>query len=414
MARLEQASFCGEADLDAERGSLQELRSPTPVAAERPLPLLLWQPDAEKDLSAKWDRQLAASVHGLWSRETTPGSEFEAPLSPLPSPRSDEPWSRESWSDGAEPARPSALVDVDDRAELAAGACVSPLRGPRRCGLAVEAVPEAAGDEEACEAGEEASEKRSRVTVEEVDPGSPQSVASMSHIERWSDRDETLIIFDWDDTLCPTTHYDQELRGGEAPQEREAADLEALAVAVRNVLQVAAGVGRVAVVTMAATGWVEDTMQRLLPGLGSVFDDLDIPVVLAREGVPTPFKRQAFADCREPSQYLKRRAMARVIQDFYTGRLEGIAGRARSWKNILSIGDSWAERNALQDLVFSKTQRDRRGRWKECRCKTMKLLTEPTLAQLTEQVSVVAQWIPTLVCHDGDLDINLDEEAGAR
>lgn len=70
-------------------------------------------------------------------------------------------------------------------------------------------------------------------------------------------------------------------------------------------------------------------------------------------GPPSPArcKREAIAECREPSHFLKRKAMTKTVREFY----RGAAGRrrpkprGRSWKNIVSIGDSLAERLALQD-----------------------------------------------------------------
>merc|ERR1712062_154185 len=90
--------------------------------------------------------------------------------------------------------------------------------------------------------------------------------------------------------------------------------------------------------------------------------------------------------------------MQRAVRDFYK------KGRRRSWKNVVSIGDSSAERCALQDVVSRRVQRSRHGRWKECRCKTLTLMQEPSLEQLTAQLKKVTQSLPTLVLHDGDVD----------
>ena len=73
----------------------------------------------------------------------------------------------------------------------------------------------------------------------------------------------------------------------------------------------------------------------------------------------------------------------------------------RSWKNLVSIGDSTAERFALQDVVYRHVQRGRLGRWKECRCKTLQLFLEPSLEQL--------QCLPALVTHVADVDVEFDK-----
>jgi len=234
---------------------------------------------------------------------------------------------------------------------------------------------------------------------------SPRTEFSASHIERWGDKEETLIIFDWDDTLCPTTH------GQENPEcaEQDRAQLQAHEEVVARLLRVAGEVGHISIVSMAGTGWIERTLDNFMPGLKPLIAELNIPVTLAREGVPKRDKRQAFAEGREPSTYLKRRTMMKVVRNFYRTSI-GNETKERSWKNVVSIGDSTAEKLALQDIVLARVQRDRKGRWKDCRCKTIKLKTEPTLAELSAQLCRVAESLPALVMHDGDLDMEFEEE----
>mmetsp|Transcript_78351 Transcript_78351/g.227338 ORF Transcript_78351/g.227338 Transcript_78351/m.227338 type:complete len:358 (-) Transcript_78351:88-1161(-) len=230
------------------------------------------------------------------------------------------------------------------------------------------------------------------------------TVASHSHLERWSDRDETLIIFDWDDTLCPTTHGHDNPSCGDTDK----ADLQAHEEVVGRLLTVASEVGHIRIVSMAGSGWIERTMDTMLPGLKPLMDKMDIPITLARENIKKRDKLEAFAEGREPSTYLKRRTMMKVVRKFYRTSV-GTNAKERSWKNVLSIGDSNAEKLALQDIVLSRIQRDRKGRWKECRCKTVKLKSEPTLLELTAQLRKVSESLPALVTHDGDLDLEFDE-----
>jgi len=240
--------------------------------------------------------------------------------------------------------------------------------------------------------------------------GEVTSDVSRSHLDLWMERDETLIMFDWDDTLCPTSHL------ALAPF-RSAADPRALerhTQAVQELLRVAASCGRVAILSMAGPGWIEDTVKRSMPQLSQTLEALDISVSLARVGVPRVSLKEAFAEARNTSHFLKRRTMGKLIKSFYTPRVgrsskfRKQAEKARSWKNIISVGDSEAERLALQDIAMSHQQRDRNGKWKEFRCKTVKLMSEPTLAQLTEQVRVLTTALPALVMHDGDFDYEME------
>jgi len=229
---------------------------------------------------------------------------------------------------------------------------------------------------------------------------SPRTEFSASHIERWGDKEETLIIFDWDDTLCPTSN-------GESATPEELAELR---LAVEHVLRAASGLGHVEIVSMACEGWIEDTVERLLPGIKGVLEELNISISLARTGLDNARRRrEAFADGRDPSHFLKRTTMAKVIRSFYRAVRSRRSDRhkGRSWKNVLSVGDSNVERFALQDVVMQHVQRDRFGRWKECRCKTLKLKSEPTVVELTQQLRRLSQQLPAFVGHDGDLDFEL-------
>jgi len=238
------------------------------------------------------------------------------------------------------------------------------------------------------------------VTDCESTRASAASTCSRSHLDRWAEPSETLVIFDWDDTLCPTSHTVAQ----PSCEHDDAAALEEHFAAVEDLLLHAADIGHVAIVTMAAEGWVERCAKRYMPRLEALLERLQIPVFVARSSVPAFHRRGVLEECRDPGQFLKTHAIERAVREFYSGQGE----RPRSWKNILSIGDSQAERLALQDVVFRRQQRDRCGRWKECRCKTLLLLEQPSLAQLTAELRLVVQWLPALVCHDGDADLEVD------
>lgn len=228
------------------------------------------------------------------------------------------------------------------------------------------------------------------------------SSVSNSHIERWSDVDETLILFDFDDTLCPTSHLMEhpECRAGVDQ------DLEKHEAVVSRVLEMATSLGQVQIVTMATDAWVEEKLTDLMPGVRDKIQELNIPIVCARANLNSRQLRAARSDRRDPSHFLKAQAMKRVIRKFYHGNKHG----GRSWKNILSIGDSEAERLALQDIVFHRCQRDRKGGWKECLCKTLLLLNSPKLVELTAQLKFVEHLLPALVQHDGDVHMDIDKE----
>jgi hypothetical protein len=184
---------------------------------------------------------------------------------------------------------------------------------------------------------------------------------------------------------------------------------------VAALLRYAATLGQVTIVTMAREGWVEATIDYLMPELHEVLDELNITIHYASAGF---HRRPAYKDyvaevtVDDVSQALKTIAVRSVLKKFYsTGRRGSRLGptRARSWKNVISIGDSCAERHALQDVIFRHKQRDRHGDWKNCRCKVVKLLEEPSLEDLGNQLNHLSSFILDLVLRDGDIDMDMKD-----
>jgi hypothetical protein len=182
---------------------------------------------------------------------------------------------------------------------------------------------------------------------------------------------------------------------------------------VIDLLRTAGALGGVGIVTMASHEWVQECIQTLMPEVGEVLRELGIEVVSARTSASKHFLRESRGDAREPAHFLKRKAMARAIKNFYREpnflRRAMRVGTRRSWKNIISIGDSQAERLALQDLVFQHAQLDRLGRCKECRCKTLLLMQEPNVEDLIRQHRAIQEALPSLVRHNGDIDIDVSQ-----
>lgn len=247
--------------------------------------------------------------------------------------------------------------------------------------------------------------------------------------EAWN----TIIMFDWDDTLCPSAYiwgdkrmrWDQvapcfdgdtsipatpaTARKSEAGQSWTMLELlTAHAAVVANLLRLACGLGKVAIVTLAQDGWVHTSIAHFMPSLTGLLEELDIQVVYARSTIPPRFLRQAHEEGQSVAKVLKTRAMSQTIKKFYGAGKKHVA--ERSWKNVLSIGDSAAERHAVQDVVLRRVQpKGPAGRSDLCLCKSLKMLAEPTLRRLTAELQIVCAWLRTVVLHDGDVDLDFDE-----
>jgi hypothetical protein len=272
---------------------------------------------------------------------------------------------------------------------------------------------------------------------------------SKSHVDMWSMAEETLIFFDWDDTLCPTTYIwtdprlkwnevapcfadpslptypstpsdadpstpnDKALSGSfssQASLDKSMLDrLEEHQGAVIALLRIAVAVGTVVIITMAEDGFVETSCRNFMPKVWDILSELHIEVTYARTSLSSRFVRKAREEENDLTKVLKTRAMSKMIKKFYGHGRDGSKSRNRSWKNVISIGDSSAERSALQDVILRKEQRDSRGVPKECRCKVVKLITEPSLERLTAQLQALVNWIATIAGQDGDIDIDFGD-----
>jgi hypothetical protein len=275
------------------------------------------------------------------------------------------------------------------------------------------------------------------------------SVATASSSVHFDSPESTLIIVDWDDTLFPTSWMQRnrafaawqhgDLDAEALLQQMEDADVKVLreldSCACALILA-ANQLGRVACVTLAQRPWVHRCLQDFMPCLWEVFRDLGIQVSYARERCSatrvtsftdlTPGPRGVSASemlCRVRAKQVKddlelhsilvqgelcsqkRRAMFQIIREFYN---------QSSWKNVLSIGDGPAERDALQDLGLHHTNPicPRSGVQTPFRVKTVKMVEAPDCTSLIAAQQIIQTWLPQVTGHSDDLNLNMDDYDG--
>jgi hypothetical protein len=200
---------------------------------------------------------------------------------------------------------------------------------------------------------------------------------------------ENLIIFDWDDTLFPTTwmreHGLLEKEAGITPQQDE--QLQALADVVAVTLEAAKRRGCVAIVTNAEQGWVEMSCEAIMPSLQSHLEGVRIVSARSRHEkhglyAPTTWKCLAFEE---------------LVGEFYSAFDQSDVTLRR---NIASLGDSEHEMEALKWVATGS----------ECHAKCFKFMQQPCLEQLIEQHELIAGFIDDVVDHDGNLDYEIGAE----
>lgn len=249
--------------------------------------------------------------------------------------------------------------------------------------------------------------------------------------------DQTIILFDWDDTLCPS-NWIRENRPvlsffkPAPPDERFQRPLRELQKHVEATLRLSLKLGKVVIVTNAMDPWVETSCRNFLPQLLPIVRD--IPVIYARSvfdlhvqdqrgsrGGSSPSNGQALPGMYSASGQNKLSSMnsrlamqqademlpQRWKELVFDQEIAGFYSRYahQSWKNVVSIGDSIFERDAVRRVVLNRPSAK-----KKCRTKTAKLLDEPEIDELIAQVRIIHDALGLMVQYDGNLDIEIDEE----
>jgi hypothetical protein len=221
--------------------------------------------------------------------------------------------------------------------------------------------------------------------------------------------DTAVMIFDWDDTLLPTTFCE-----GLPPIPNSAAvrsshlpffvALRRHAQNVERVLRAARSVACVSIVTLSKRPWVMQSAERWLLGLDfpALVRELDITIYYANEHTGRPDVPPACL--AQDYTAWKRNAMAKCLTDWYA---TGVLGKARL--NVTSIGDGLFEQQALKDLLKAWGQTGLLAQ--SPLCKTLKLMDHPTLSQLSDQLQRLSPGLQCMAHQDKPFDLCIDDPA---
>lgn len=202
---------------------------------------------------------------------------------------------------------------------------------------------------------------------------------------------ETLLIFDWDDTLFPSTWVQLQgfaPPGNNSPQVVHLDLLDAAATSAAAVLRTAKRLGRVVVVTNAEAGWVELSGRRFVP---KVMRELEGVSVVSARSTFEPYLLGPPTGGSRPFEWKRLAFQAEIA-----GLVRQLAPGRRA--NVVSLGDSAYERDALQHAAAAVPG---------CQRKSVKFLVRPDPHQLVKQLALVRTVLEPIVEHDGDLDLRL-------
>ena len=200
---------------------------------------------------------------------------------------------------------------------------------------------------------------------------------------------QPLLVFDYDDTLFPTSYLAQRgyrLDGPDVPHELRLV-LDDYCAVVRQTLVQARKLGNVVILTNAETGWIELTSQKFTPSLTQLFEEF--PLVSARSiyeplGISSPFQ-------------WKLRAFESVIHEHFTK-----ASPRDTLCHVVSFGDSIHERDAAHQVC---------AKLDSTVCKSIKFMERPDVGQLTKQHSLISECFEQIVYHQGSLDLCIQCQA---
>jgi len=198
-----------------------------------------------------------------------------------------------------------------------------------------------------------------------------------------SSAEDTIFIFDWDDTVLPSTWVQGQglrLDGSSRLTAAQREELAEVARAAAETLAAAKQHGEVVLVTNAQRGWIELSCAKFLPTLLPILEN--VKLLSARTAYESP-------EVSSPLEWKLRAFEAEIM------RIYGEEGCGRAW-NILSLGDSLHEREALMRVT---------SQLPNCRSKSLKFVERPDISQIVKQHALVTSCFERIVHHDGNLDL---------
>jgi len=263
---------------------------------------------------------------------------------------------------------------------------------------------------------------------------------------KFKDRNQTAIIFDFDDTLFPTTFLEQDSGlDGKTPVDLETlmmdefedalSKIEECQAAAESMLQCAQSFGRVFIVTLCTRGILQKRCEAWYPRVWKLLNESQITTVYAMDVHRASSKPDQKIFGNGHWAWVKGMAIARELDCFYSQY------ESQTWKNVISIGDSNFERygtlGAASAHVQNKIHRSRTAPdevfvkgwesfdndpdWSEAlegvheghifkvRTKVVKMKDDPSPFDLTEQLTLIFDYLPQLVCLDSCLNHQFDE-----
>eukprot|EP00929_Paragymnodinium_shiwhaense_P008088 TRINITY_DN112006_c0_g1_i1.p1 TRINITY_DN112006_c0_g1~~TRINITY_DN112006_c0_g1_i1.p1 ORF type:complete len:371 (+),score=95.82 TRINITY_DN112006_c0_g1_i1:96-1208(+) len=223
------------------------------------------------------------------------------------------------------------------------------------------------------------------------DSDSDCSTGSESSVIEPFKKDRTLVILDWDDTLCPSSELMYQLGlsvAGTPPQEEVAAQLAELTKAAKALIEQCLELAdKVVIVTNGTQGWVDSCAKAWMPGLLDLIEKVEVTSarsIWEPHGITCPTK-------------WKEREFQNLVEKFRC------TYQRESWKHLITVGDALHEHEALKAVV-RETPWYRARRY---RTKTMKFVIKPSISELQNELESLTGSMKEVLTFDGDLSLIL-------
>jgi FMN phosphatase YigB (HAD superfamily) len=195
-----------------------------------------------------------------------------------------------------------------------------------------------------------------------------------------SSKSQTVVIFDWDDTLLCTTFLNRHYPQGATLPPKVQAYLRTLEQVSVRLIEIAMEVGQAYIVTNATPGWVEESAARWAPNLLPVLER--VKVISARDRWSSYFPQDVYQwkirTFRELHRYLP--CVDRVM-------------------NIVAIGDADFEMQAAASMG---------QQFELAVVKTVKLKQLPSPPELVKELELVKEKFDQIHRHGRNLKISLE------
>lgn len=198
----------------------------------------------------------------------------------------------------------------------------------------------------------------------------------------------TLIIFDWDDTLFPTTWLVQKNIDlvDKDMQNKYIVMFSRLDNLLHRILISFSNRGQIVIVTNASIKWIDVALD-MLPNTKQIIKN-KIPVISARDHYQNKYPNKM--------DIWKQLMFQNITVNYF---------KSHKLQNIISIGDAEYEFNALINLY------NEHAVVKNKLLKTVKFIKEPTFELLIDQLEVLSKCHPKLVNSKKHMDLQFTQHS---